>query len=266
MYRWLIPIILLILSLAVIVFILFRKRVALSILNVAALPQEKTNQVKELLLQKRLERMLRERFSFLFGVALSIWRATSRFGRRVVQRVYALEQHYRRVQKGPAAETLNAEAARKIMDEAETLINQGEYFQAEKKYIEIISQQPKDVKAYEALGNLYVLDHKYDQARETFGFALKLKPDDASVHAAVGELETKEGNLSAALDEFAKALKIRPNSPRYLDFFIEAALMINNFSEAKRGLDKLCEVNPENQKIKEFEDRIKESETSKAEL
>lgn len=257
---WLIPTIFLVLSLGVIIFILGRKRSALSILNVEALPEEKVKQVKEFLLQKRLERIFKEKFGFLLNLSSAAWRETSRLGRRLVQKVYALEQHYRKMQKGTPAEALDSEAIRKVMDAAADLVKQEEYFLAEKKYIEILSQHPKYVKAYEALGNLYLLDRKYNQARETFGFALKLKSDDASIHAAMGELETKEGNLPAALSEFSKALEIRPNNPRYLDFFIEAALAVGNLSEAKRGLEKLREVNPENQKIKEINEAIIELE------
>jgi len=252
---WIIPIIFLVASLVVAAAVIVRKIPQLRILNVAALPEEKVRQLKEFLLQQRFQRIIKERFGFLVKIGSKAWLAGGRQGRRLVQKVYALEEQYRKRQK-ISPSTIDAESIRKAMDEAEELVNQEEYFGAEKKYIEIISQHPKHVKAYEALGYLYVLDHKYEQAHETYNFALKLNPDDASVHAALGELETKEGNYQAALIEFAKATEIRPNSPRYLDFFIEAAIAAGNAAEAQRGLNKLKEVNSENQKLADFEERI----------
>lgn len=257
---WLIPTLFLVISFGIIFFVLWQKAPQLSLLDVAALPEEKAKEVKSRLLQKRLERVLKEKFTFVFKFSSRFWQAIGRWGRRLVQKVYVIEQRYRKTQKNVFSENLDTEAARKAMEEAAELVKKEEYFQAEKKYIEILSQLPKYVKAYEALGNLYLLDRKYDQARETFGFALKLKPDDASVNTALGELEMKENNFAAAFSWFTKAIEIRPNNPRYLDFFIEAALAAKNFSEAKRGLERLKEANPENKKIREFEERVGELE------
>lgn len=237
--------------------VVFRKIPQLRVMNIADLPEEKVKQVKDFILQQRFERTLKQHFGFFAILANKAWKEFNRQGRRLVQKVYAVEQRYRKMQKiNVSTVTPDSEIVRKLMDEAEKLVDEDEYFEAEKKYIEILSQHPKHVKAYEALGNLYVLDRKYNQARETFSFALKLKTDDASVHAALGELETKDGNPEAALNEFSKAIEIRPNSPRYLDFFIEAAIVAGNFAEAQRGLNKLKEVNPENQKLADFEERI----------
>lgn len=256
MFWWLIPTILLAASVATLFFIILRKIPQLRVMNVSALPEEKARQVKEFLLQQRFQRVLRDRFGFLLKWGGRIWVEIGRSGRRLVQRVYSLEQRYRKIQKGAAPATPDAETIRKMMEEADDLVKQEEYFGAEKKLIEIISQHPKHVKAYEALGHLYLLDRKYNQARETLAFALKLSPNDASVFAALGELETREENFAAALDAFTKAVEIRPNSPRYLDFFIEAAIAAGNAAEAQRGLNKLKEVNPENQKLADFEERI----------
>jgi tetratricopeptide (TPR) repeat protein len=256
MLWWLIPTILIVISLVVSLVIVVRKIPQLRIMDVLSLPEEKFRQVKEFLLQQRFQRVAKERFGFLINFGAKAWKESSRQGRRLMQKVYSIEQHYRKMQKASAPVSSDAETIRKMMEEAEALVGKEEYFEAEKIYIEILSQFPKHVKAYEALGNLYVLDRKYNQARETFNFALKLKQDDASIHTALGELEMKENNPTLALAEFAKAIEIRPNSPRYLDFFIESAIAAKNVAEAKRGVEKLREVNPDNQKIVDFDERI----------
>lgn len=253
---WLIPTILLIISVIIVLVIFWRKIPQLRILNTAALPEEKIRRVKDYILEQRLQRVMKERFVFLNKFGSKIWIGLGIYGRRLVQKVYSIEQHYRKLQKTAIPVSADAEIIRKMMEEAENLVDKEEYFEAEKKYIEILSQHPKHVKAYEALGHLYILDRKFEQARETFSFALKLNQNDASIHAALGELETKQGNAEAALNEFKKAAEIRPNSPRYLDFLIEAAIVASNAAEAQRGLNKLKEVNSENQKIGDFEERI----------
>jgi tetratricopeptide (TPR) repeat protein len=256
MLFWLIPIILLIASLIVVAVVVIRKIPQLRVTNVTVLPEEKIRRVKDLILERRFQRMMKKKFAFLLKLGAKFWSEGNRYGRRLVQKVYSIEQYYRKMQKEVAPISADLEVVRKMMEEAKELVEQGEYFGAEKKYIEILSQHPKHVKAYEALGHLYLLDRKLEQARETLAFALKLNPDDASVHAALGELETREGKAAAALNEFAKAAAIRPNSPRYLDFLIEAAVAAGNAAEAQRGLNKLKEVNPENRKLAEFEERI----------
>lgn len=257
MWWWLIPSILLFISLLVSLFIVFKKLSQLRILDVEALPEEKMHGVKATLFQKRMERATKERFSFLLKIFSFFWREVSRNGRRLVQKVYVIEQKYRKLQKGEANDQpADPEAVRKLMDEAAALIKDEEYFEAEKRLIEVISRHPKHIKAYENLGHLYVLDRKYEQARETLNFALKINPDDASVCVALGELENILGNTAAAFQEFTKAIALRPNNPRYLDFFIEAAILEKNKIEANRGLEKLQEVNPENQKIVSFTERI----------
>jgi len=253
---WIIPTILLAASVIMALVIFWRKIPQLRILNTAALPEEKIRRVKDYILEQRFQRAMKERFGFLTKLSSKIWTSLGIYGRRLVQKVYSIEQHYRKLQKTAVPVSADAEIIRKMMEEAENLVDKEEYFEAEKKYIEILSQHPKHVKAYEALGHLYILDRKFEQARETFSFALKLNQKDASIHAALGELETKEGNTEAALNEFKKAAEIRPNSPRYLDFLIEAAIIANNAAEAQRGLNKLKEVNPENQKLGDFEKRI----------
>lgn len=256
MFWWLIPIIFLVASVVVAAMIIIKKISQLRIMNVSALPEEKIRQVKDLILEQRFQRAMKEKFGWLVKLGVKFWKEFNRHGRRLVQRVNSIEQHYRKMQKNAVPVSSDAEIIRKMMEEAGELVDKEEYFEAEKKYIEILSQHPKHVKAYEALGHLYLLDRKFEQARETFSFALKLNPNDASVHAALGELETKEGKAAAALASFTKAAEIRPNNPRYLDFLIEAAIAAGNAAEAQRGLNKLKEVNPENQKLSDFEERI----------
>ena len=137
-----------------------------------------------------------------------------------------------------------------------TNINEEEFDKAEKKYIEVISYDPKFVPAYEYLGRLYLRRKDYDLARETFSFLVKLSPKDASVTASLGEVEDALGNLELAFEYYKKASSLSPKNPKYLDFFIESAIETGNKYEANLALDRLREVNPDNNKIDDFEEQI----------
>jgi intraflagellar transport protein 88 len=140
--------------------------------------------------------------------------------------------------------------------EADKLVKEEKYVEAEKKYIEALSIEQKNPKLYEKLGRLYVRNKNYDQARDTLRFASRLSPNDASVVAALGEIAFARNEFSDAITYFQHAVALRPRSPRYLDFLLEACIAGNNRAGAKEALSQLSAVNPENAKLSEFDRRI----------
>jgi len=212
-----------------------------------------------------------ERFQRIFGKRIqeklpigSLSKKTSNWlskkGRRFVQYLYRLEQNYQKEQEEQLGSEVkkDSEWIRKLFAEAESFEKQEEYFQAEKRYIEVISRHPKYAKAYEALGNLYLSEKKYDQAKESLRFALKLEPSDASVLVSLGEISLQETKPDEAFGYFEQAIEQRPHNPKYLDYFIESAILAGKKSQAISGVAQLREVNPENQKLTWFEQRIAE--------
>ncbi len=260
MMWWYIPLAVTVVCGLIVLVILMRKVPQLRVINVAALPAERVKQVKEAIIMQRMRRLTGKRLDRVFGFFRALGTSASRLGRRAVQRVYAMEQYYKKLQQGlgGTGHATDEGTIRRLMEEAAGFIKEEEYFQAEKRLIEIISHNPKHVKAYEELGNLYLLDKKYVQARETLSFAAKLDPKDASIQVSLGELESKESNAPAAMKRFATAVKLRPHNPKYIDYLIEAAIASKDGAEARRGIALLREVNPENQKLVEFETRVAE--------
>lgn len=60
---------------------------------------------------------------------------------------------------------------------------------AEKVYIEIIKQDPKNIEAYSALGNLYLRQKNFSDAKESFKQILKLKPEDREAKFQLSKLK-----------------------------------------------------------------------------
>lgn len=61
-----------------------------------------------------------------------------------------------------------------------------------------------------------------------------------------------------ALENFKQALLIEPNSPRHINKILETSIALKNKTLALEMLSQLEKANPENQKLKEFADKVNE--------
>ena len=230
----------------------------LRVIDVDSIQKEKLKAMKEQIIFQKLTRKSSGAVGKVVKGSEAVVRIASRHGRRAIQRLYALEQYYQKLTRlaEEGHHAYEKERIRKLADEANELVKQDEFIPAEKIYIDIISHNPKSIEAYEGLGNLYRKNKQFEQARETLSFSLKLSPNDASVLAALGELELELGHEKKSLEHLQKAIKKRPKNPKYLDFYIEAALRAGSLKDTNEGMKKLKEVNPENKKLEEFAERF----------
>ncbi len=230
----------------------------LRMIDVSSIPQEKTRVLKEKIIIEKLQRVGRNKLGVIARASRAAGRSASKMGRRAVQRLYAIEQYYQKLNRiaNEGQHAYSQETIKKMTDEAEKFVREEEYIPAEKIYIDIISHNPKSVDAYEGLGNLYMKKGEYDQAKETFHFTLRLSPNDASVNVSLAELEMKLNNSKTALEHLRKAVGKRSKNPKYLDLYIEAGLAAGSLKDIRSGIGLLQKVNPQNQKIAEFEERF----------
>lgn len=256
---WLIPLIILVISALVALIIVLRHVTQLSVIDIDTIKEERTKRLKDRIILERFGRFHTEKFAWVRKLWSEAFSEISKAGRRLVQRLYKLEQYYQRLKQVPGTTAVaDPNAIKRSLDHAAEFVRANEMVQAEKLYIEIISHNPKNVDAYEGLGNLYLKNRQHEQARETLRFALRLDPDNASALMSLGQIETAQDNYKEALDALRKAIVIRPKNPKYLDAFVEAALAGKSRADADRGITLLKEVNPENHKIADFEARAKE--------
>ncbi|MBI3626728.1 tetratricopeptide repeat protein, partial [Candidatus Uhrbacteria bacterium] len=76
----------------------------------------------------------------------------------------------------------------------------------------------------------------------------------------LGRIYARLNKPAAALKSFAKAVKIEPNNPKYLDQLLEMSIITRDKETAEDVLGRLEAVNPGNQKLTEFRQRIEELE------
>ncbi|MCR4314651.1 MAG: tetratricopeptide repeat protein [Candidatus Uhrbacteria bacterium] len=245
-------------SLVVIGVVVYRKVPQLRVIDVDSILKERERKVKEMLILQKFRRTGVAKLQGTVKVAEVVVKAVSRQGRRAVQKLYRLEQYYQKLKRSQdeGVHRYSDETIKARLEEAVVLQKQEEFIPAEKIYIDIISHNPKSVDGYEALGNMYLASGQLDQARETFQFALRLSPDDASVNVSLAEIELKLGEPKKALSFLKHAVEKRSKNPRYLDYYIETALEVGSLKDAREGIQALKEVNPENKKIEEFEERF----------
>ncbi len=230
--------------------ILYKRLPQILVLDPSSSKAAKARELKQDILRKRLERVTAVPLSTAKDVASAPFRMAQTFVRTMAGKLTALERKYKEKAKG--AGVIDDADTRRILEGAERALRGGDTDSAEKMLIELISLNPKHVEAYELLGRVYTATKDYTLARETFTHVLKLAPKDASIHANLGEVYALENENKKSLESFRKAKDLSPNNPKYLDFFISAAVKAGNLLEAKEALDHLKEVNPENQKIPEF--------------
>lgn len=257
-----IPGVVTVLALIALAVLVIRKFPELVLIDVATIARERDASVKKGIITGRAARLSKDwgvRAKTAISPATTAMRSAVR---NLAARAADLEQRYRHI--GMAAgsgEKVADRQIRELMEQAREMARAGRSSEAESKYIQVVSINPKFVKAYEELGRLYLREKQWKESEETFRFLLKLDPKDASVLANLGELETAQGKHVEALVHYQAAVALKPANPKYLDMLLEAALTAGNRDVARETFARLKEANVENNKLADFETRIREMTT-----
>jgi len=280
--------ILILASLAVIIYIAVRKFPALASLDAANIPAEKEARIKERILSSRLKRSLLK-WNVKFD---KLWRPLASgftdFFRWSYHRLIDLKEGYKiRPVVLPEEVEKNIQM---LFEEAENLRRQNELAAVEKKLIEIISLEPKSIKAFKQLAQLYFERRELEEAKQTFEHILKLHEGDEEAYEGLAQIASKSGNLEIAKEEYLKsldydkersstcyslalvyegmnnhaeslatikqALILEPMNPRYLDTALRLSIMLKDKEFALKSYEALKKSNPDNQKLVEFKEQI----------
>ncbi|OGY41714.1 MAG: hypothetical protein A2Y82_02430 [Candidatus Buchananbacteria bacterium RBG_13_36_9] len=258
-----IALIAILLCLAIILAIIYRKLPLLASFDVDSIPEVKIAETKTKLMEQRMTR----KFKFIYSKIIPFFTIIGNFFQRkfkvISEKIAAWEEKYKtKPQKEVLVTKEEFETFEKkigvSLKEAQESINHESYEEAEKKYLEILSTDPKNIQAYRGLGNIYFLQKQYEEAKQTFIHILKLDKADRLANFELAEVFAKMGNYEEAIINLEKALAIEPNNPKYLDLLITIAIIIKDKNLAKQSLARLKESNPDNAKIEEFQSQIKE--------
>jgi tetratricopeptide (TPR) repeat protein len=99
-------------------------------------------------------------------------------------------------------------------EEAQQMLEQGEYAAAAEALARIFAEDQTDAEAAFALGLAYFNAGQYEKAREAFENSLEVDPGRAAaVHHNLGALAYQVGEMQTAVEEFQAALAEDPNDP-----------------------------------------------------
>jgi len=271
-----------VISLGIIVFVIVKKVPQLKSLDVATISREKERATKDKILVDRIKRKTKKGQEVMLKGLVPTWAKFSDSFKGFYNKLQDLEKKYKREEVKQVISDA-PEFKKKIdhlLDEAAESYKKEDFEDAEKKYIEIISLAPQEKKAYKGLGDLYMKKKEYKQALETYKFVLKLdlkgteeivkeeggqeirtfsnSVELADDHVDLGEVSMALERYMNAIDYFKKAVQLEPNNPRNLDLLIDASISAGNKVLAMEALNALKRINPENQKLTDYQERIRE--------
>ncbi|MDP3965069.1 MAG: hypothetical protein Q8Q20_05465 [bacterium] len=239
---------------------------------------ERVERRKQDIISQRLERKFtRVSLPLVRSVRPAVSKAFE-WARRSYHGVRNLENKYRHLSEQEAGEDLKTgpSVQYRLRGEIDEHIQDENYADAEKKLIELISLDAGDPEHYRRLGHLYVEMKEFGQAVETFSYVLilaaKLKreqevisgsdvSEEASDHINLGLAYRGLSKYPEALKEMERACQLESNNPRNLDLLLETSILAQDKMQAWSAFDRLKAVNPENQKLAQFEEQIHELES-----
>ena len=253
----------LVFSIIIIGVIVIRKFSVLSAIDLAAMKHHKQAQVKVSIVEERLERNIRNLKNKIsiksaplrkkIKAKLQVW-----YHRALhLQKEYKLKALYGKPQKLEDKEAIR-QKVNNLLLEADTFIKQDKLLEAEKKYIEAVSLDKQNIQTYRDLSALYIQKKDYDHAKETLEFIKQINPNNDAIWMQLAALYEIMNNYQEAVKYYKKAVDLAPKSPKNLDALLNISIVVKDSYLAKSTLAQLTEVNPENQKLAEYQQKIAE--------
>lgn len=255
----LVSIIIIAICLVIILAILIKKFPVLAILDVDKIPGQKETEFKDRILKERLERDLAHWSGFFMKIG-KLLKKRSGFFKNIYEALKAKAEHYRRLKKINLPQ--RQEKLQILLRQSAEDIKNEDFSQAEEKLIEAIRLDNQNLDAFRDLGEVYFLSRKYHEAKQTLEHALKLaikiKQEQiaAEINFYLAEISYHLKEYDLAIDYVYESLNFAPNSPRYLDLLLELSIMKKDKKLASDTLAKLASVNPENQKLGDWQEKI----------
>lgn len=270
------PLVIIVISLAIITVIVARKFSMLAALDVGTIQEEREAKFKEQIVSNRLKRSVLKWKARLERLVRPLGETMKRWAERLYGRLKDLKTTA--LTEAPLPPDASAARAAALFQEAAELVQREEFEEAEMKYIEIIGLDSKNIPAFRQLGKLYIEEKNFGEAIQTFEHVLKLQDEIADTPAEASAPEETvvsdseragifldlalarkaAGDTEEAAAALRKALRLEPNNPRYLDTMLELCIMKKDKITALDALEKLAKANPENQKLGEFKKQIDE--------
>ncbi len=285
-------------SLAVVGSVLWKHWKEIRLLDPLSLKEEQSRKRREDLIQRRFERIRADQMRPFKKMGRELKRMTSNAYQSAYGRLQAFEAMYRNA-KSPFASMAPTERERikTLLGEARALMRDLKWADAERRYLEVLSMDQHQSDAYRGLGQIYLKQKLYPQAKETFEFIQKIKKADDMTYAALAEIAEAEGDLPKAEAMLLKAVEssprqahrhaelasfylsqnqtakawpsakraadLEPNSAKYLELSLEVSVLLNDLKEARHRYDRLRLLSEDHTKFQSWRDKIEALEATR---
>lgn len=140
---------------------------------------------------------------------------------------------------------------------ASIYLNDGSFARAEELYVKVVTMQPKKAQYYNPLAKALYGQKKLDEAKEAYEAAIKMNKLDKDSMVSLGHIHVETGDYRSAINSFSKALSI--DNKLYNLYFIMTDLMVKlgNYEEAGACMEVLLDMQPYNEDAKELLREIK---------
>jgi Flp pilus assembly protein TadD len=124
-------------------------------------------------------------------------------------------------------------------------------------------EHPDDFEAQVTAAKLEYQIQRFDQAIEYLLIANKLKPTDPDVLAMLAVANLDAGHFDAAEKWYKAALLKKPNDIPLLDGLCAVLLSKGDAKGAEEAINKLAKIDPANQDLQQFRDKLAELKAGK---
>lgn len=191
---------------------------------------------------------------------------------------------------GPSTE----DRIKNLLGEARGFARDLKWADAERRYLEVLTLDKRNIDGFRGLGQIYLKQRLFPQAKETFEYLQKIGKADDTVYAGLAEIALANENIALAermrmkavsespkqahrhaeLAEFyleqdepekawpeAKtASELEPGSAKYLELSLETAILLGDRNEAKERFQKLRLLIEDQSRFQSWKKKIDELE------
>lgn len=203
---------LVVLSGAVLAFVLLRHWREIRLLDPDTIRAEQERKARDRIMKERFDRQLKRWMAPVRhagkGVARTLGESISNMEKRLRQ-VSGIE-------RGDHESPLVGRVTQ-LVREAQALSKEGKIGRAERAYLEALKIDMRNIEAYRGLGLLYLSDRQYRQAKETFDFLVHFNSADGTVYAGLATIAEADSNFEDAEKYLKLAISSEPTALRHTE-------------------------------------------------
>jgi tetratricopeptide (TPR) repeat protein len=133
-----------------------------------------------------------------------------------------------------------------LIQRAELLIHQHKFSEAEKVLLDLLSQDPTDIRVLALLGETKLQQHKTDEAETFISSAIGLGPDIGYLYYLKSRVHIDRQQYDQAEKELKQAVAIEPSDADFKALLASIKLLRKQYEEALHLADSALENDPEN--------------------